>query len=74
MQSLNVMNVLAESLFLSRLCLFDTLVSLHILSWQAFNVLRYERGQKYDSHMDVFDPKEYGPQESNRVGYCTFSG
>lgn len=34
---------------------------------EAYNVLRYELGQHYDSHMDVFDPKEYGPQGSNRV-------
>ncbi|CAI5493712.1 unnamed protein product [Closterium sp. Naga37s-1] len=34
---------------------------------ESFNVLRYELGQHYDSHMDVFDPKEYGPQSSNRM-------
>lgn len=27
---------------------------------EAFNVLRYEPGQHYDSHMDSFDPKVLG--------------
>ena len=35
--------------------------------WQAFNILRYELGQKYNCHYDVFDPAEYGPQKSQRV-------
>jgi len=34
---------------------------------QAFNVLRYEIGQKYNSHCDAFDPAQYGPQKSQRV-------
>ncbi|KAJ9175186.1 hypothetical protein P3X46_013765 [Hevea brasiliensis] len=34
---------------------------------EAFNVLRYEIGQKYDSHYDSFNPTEYGPQMSQRV-------
>ncbi|KAF3435527.1 hypothetical protein FNV43_RR22616 [Rhamnella rubrinervis] len=34
---------------------------------EAFNVLRYEVGQKYDSHYDAFNPAEYGPQKSQRV-------
>ncbi|KAI4298538.1 hypothetical protein L6164_032085 [Bauhinia variegata] len=34
---------------------------------EAFNVLRYELGQKYDSHYDAFDPSEYGPQRSQRM-------
>ncbi|KAK8706602.1 hypothetical protein V6N13_050159 [Hibiscus sabdariffa] len=34
---------------------------------EAFNVLRYEIGQKYDSHYDAFNPSEYGPQSSQRV-------
>lgn len=34
---------------------------------EAFNVLRYEIGQKYASHYDVFNPAEYGPQKSQRV-------
>lgn len=34
---------------------------------QAFNVLRYEIGQRYDSHYDAFNPAEYGPQKSQRV-------
>ena len=29
---------------------------------EPFNVLRYEVGQKYDSHYDTFDPDSYGPQ------------
>ncbi|KAJ6299097.1 hypothetical protein OIU76_020135 [Salix suchowensis] len=33
----------------------------------AFNILRYEIGQKYDSHYDAFNPDEYGPQPSQRV-------
>ena len=31
---------------------------------EAYNVLRYEIGQKYDSHYDMFDPLQYGPQKS----------
>ncbi|KAL5706886.1 procollagen-proline 4-dioxygenase [Ranunculus cassubicifolius] len=34
---------------------------------EAFNVLRYEIGQKYLSHYDAFNPSEYGPQKSQRV-------
>ncbi|XP_031493954.1 probable prolyl 4-hydroxylase 9 isoform X2 [Nymphaea colorata] len=34
---------------------------------EAFNILRYQRGQKYDSHYDVFNPAEYGPQKSQRM-------
>ncbi|KAJ9159439.1 hypothetical protein P3X46_024947 [Hevea brasiliensis] len=34
---------------------------------EAFNVLRYEIGQKYDSHYDSFNPAEYGLQTSQRV-------
>ncbi|KAK3192996.1 hypothetical protein Dsin_024306 [Dipteronia sinensis] len=34
---------------------------------EAFNVLRYEIGQKYDSHYDAFNPNEYGPQTSQRM-------
>jgi prolyl 4-hydroxylase len=34
---------------------------------QPFNVLRYENGQHYDAHYDVFDPESYGPQTSQRV-------
>lgn len=41
-------------------------------SWQAFNILRYELGQKYDSHYDVFNPTEYGPQKSQRVTSILF--
>lgn len=34
---------------------------------QSFNILRYQLGQKYDSHYDAFNPAEYGPQKSQRV-------
>ena len=34
---------------------------------QAFNVLRYENTQHYDSHYDTFDPKEFGQQYSQRI-------
>ncbi|XP_015063545.1 probable prolyl 4-hydroxylase 9 [Solanum pennellii] len=34
---------------------------------EAFNVLRYEIGQRYQSHYDAFDPAQYGPQNSQRV-------
>jgi prolyl 4-hydroxylase len=29
---------------------------------EAFNVLRYEQLQHYDSHMDTFDPKVSAPE------------
>ncbi len=34
---------------------------------QAFNVLKYENNQHYDSHYDSFNPKEFGPQPSQRI-------
>ncbi|CAL9157626.1 unnamed protein product [Musa hybrid cultivar] len=34
---------------------------------EAFNILRYEIGQRYASHYDAFNPTEYGPQKSQRV-------
>lgn len=34
---------------------------------EAFNILRYELGQRYLSHYDAFNPAEYGPQKSQRV-------
>ncbi|KAL2906398.1 putative prolyl 4-hydroxylase 9 [Bienertia sinuspersici] len=34
---------------------------------ETYNVLRYETGQKYNSHYDAFNPSEYGPQKSQRV-------
>ncbi|KAK4584819.1 hypothetical protein RGQ29_022487 [Quercus rubra] len=33
---------------------------------EAFNILRYEIGQLYNSHYDAFNPAEYGPQKSQR--------
>ncbi|KAK4848809.1 hypothetical protein QYF36_017644 [Acer negundo] len=41
--------------------------SIQSISFQAFNVLRYEIGQKYDSHYNAFNPNEYGPQTSQRM-------
>ncbi|RVX23354.1 putative prolyl 4-hydroxylase 9 [Vitis vinifera] len=38
-----------------------------ITMFQAFNILRYEIGQRYNSHYDAFDPAEYGPQKSHRI-------
>ena len=35
---------------------------------EPFNVLRYEKGQKYDSHYDTFDPESYGPQSRRVAG------
>ncbi|RDX95360.1 putative prolyl 4-hydroxylase 9, partial [Mucuna pruriens] len=34
---------------------------------EQFNILRYEVGQKYDSHYDAFNPAEYGTVESQRI-------
>ncbi|KAL6573021.1 putative prolyl 4-hydroxylase 9 [Orobanche hederae] len=34
---------------------------------ESYNVLRYEIGQRYQSHYDAFNPVEYGPQKSQRV-------
>ncbi|XP_061347636.1 probable prolyl 4-hydroxylase 9 [Gastrolobium bilobum] len=34
---------------------------------EAFNILRYEVGQRYNSHYDAFNPTEYGPQKSQRI-------
>ncbi|XP_027366890.1 probable prolyl 4-hydroxylase 9 isoform X2 [Abrus precatorius] len=34
---------------------------------EDFNVLRYEVGQKYDSHYDAFNPAEYGTVQSQRI-------
>ncbi|CAI9781845.1 unnamed protein product [Fraxinus pennsylvanica] len=34
---------------------------------EAFNVLRYEIGQRYVAHYDAFNPAEYGPQSSQRT-------
>ncbi|KAK1377630.1 hypothetical protein POM88_024374 [Heracleum sosnowskyi] len=31
--------------------------------FQAFSILRYEIGQKYNSHYDAFHPSEYGQQK-----------
>ncbi|KAD4888230.1 hypothetical protein E3N88_20303 [Mikania micrantha] len=34
---------------------------------EAFNVLRYDIGQRYLSHYDTFNPAHYGPQKSQRM-------
>ena len=34
---------------------------------EAFNVLRYQNGQHYDSHYDAFDEESYGKQASQRI-------
>ena len=34
---------------------------------EAFNVLRYRPGGRYETHYDSFDDGEYGPQASQRV-------
>ncbi|XP_015941898.1 probable prolyl 4-hydroxylase 9 isoform X1 [Arachis duranensis] len=34
---------------------------------EAFNILRYEVLQKYDTHYDAFDPFEYGNVQSQRI-------
>ncbi|PNW85285.1 hypothetical protein CHLRE_03g179500v5 [Chlamydomonas reinhardtii] len=34
---------------------------------EFWNVLNYKHTQHYDSHMDSFDPKEYGQQYSQRI-------
>jgi len=34
---------------------------------EAFNILRYEVDQRYNSHYDAFNPAEYGPQKSQRM-------
>ncbi|KAA8545792.1 hypothetical protein F0562_020757 [Nyssa sinensis] len=34
---------------------------------EAFNILRYEVGQRYVAHYDAFNPAEYGPQKSQRI-------
>uniref|UniRef100_A0A0R0HCZ8 Prolyl 4-hydroxylase alpha subunit domain-containing protein n=1 Tax=Glycine max TaxID=3847 RepID=A0A0R0HCZ8_SOYBN len=39
---------------------------------EAFNILRYEVGQKYNSHYDAFDEAEYGPLQSQRFHAGSF--
>ena len=36
-------------------------------SSEMLQVLRYDFGQKYDAHLDYFDPKLYGKQSTNRA-------
>ncbi|XP_057960484.1 probable prolyl 4-hydroxylase 9 [Malania oleifera] len=37
------------------------------INGEAFNILRYEIGQRYNCHYDAFNPAEYGPQKSQRI-------
>lgn len=39
---------------------------------EPFNVLRYQEGQHYDSHYDIFEPESYGPQPSQRMATILF--
>ncbi|KAK9906518.1 hypothetical protein WJX75_003233 [Coccomyxa subellipsoidea] len=39
---------------------------------EPFNVLRYQDGQHYDSHYDIFEPESYGPQPSQRMATILF--
>lgn len=34
---------------------------------QAFNVLHYQQEQEKESHMDTYDPKDFGPQSTQRM-------
>ena len=34
---------------------------------EAFNALRYQPTQHYDSHYDTFSEKDFGKQASNRI-------
>uniref|UniRef100_A0A166IFN6 Uncharacterized protein n=1 Tax=Daucus carota subsp. sativus TaxID=79200 RepID=A0A166IFN6_DAUCS len=38
-----------------------------LVTFQAFNILRYEIGQKYRPHYDAFNPNIYGQVKSQRV-------
>lgn len=48
------------------------LTHLPVSHGEAFNILRYEHNQKYDSHFDSFDPKEYGKMFSQRIATVLF--
>lgn len=52
--------------YISRILIWYIICRVMIML-QAFNILRYEIGQRYDSHYDAFNPAEYGPQKSQRV-------
>ncbi len=40
---------------------------------EAFNLLRYRPGARYEAHYDAFSPSDgYGPQRSNRVATVLF--
>lgn len=42
-------------------------VKFYIYVFQAFNIIRYKIGQKYDSHYDALKPSQYGPGDYQRV-------
>jgi hypothetical protein len=44
-----------------------TLAAISCVLLQAFYVMRYRQHDKYDPHMDVYDPAEYGPQKTMRM-------
>ncbi|KAK9841956.1 hypothetical protein WJX81_000879 [Elliptochloris bilobata] len=48
------------------------LTSTPVSHGEPFNVLRYEPGQHYDSHYDIFEPESYGPQPSQRMATVLF--
>ncbi|KAK9812646.1 hypothetical protein WJX72_001216 [[Myrmecia] bisecta] len=48
------------------------LTGLPVAHGEPFNVLRYQLGQHYDAHYDVFDPESYGPQPSQRMATVLF--
>lgn len=49
-----------------------SLTGLPVAHGEPFNVLRYQLGQHYDSHYDVFEPESYGPQTSQRMATVLF--
>lgn len=53
-------------------CLPQFFLIMCMSMFQSFNVLRYEIGQRYQSHYDAFNPAEYGPQKSQRVNLFLF--
>ncbi|CAK0751918.1 hypothetical protein CVIRNUC_002105 [Coccomyxa viridis] len=48
------------------------LTGLPVSHGEPFNVLRYQLGQHYDSHYDIFEPESYGPQSSQRMATILF--
>ena len=51
----------------------SAVTGLPVAEYELFQVLRYERGQRYEAHHDFFDPALYGEQGFNRVAtFYTF--